>query len=163
MNIIRAIAAGALKRLEHFTRRRFSQRAVNIGRAEVLCVFGCGVTGAASEDQQIRERVSAQAVRAVQTRCRFSGSEQPGHICLRGFRLNPNTAHHVMARGSDFHRPFGNIHVGELAKLVIHARQFLFHVFRRLVRDVQIGAAVLGAAPFFRLGIDRARHYVARR
>ena len=62
----------------------------------------------------------------------------------------------------NFHRSFGDIHIREFAKLVIHARQFLLHVFSRLVRDVEIRAAVFGPAPFLRFGVDSSRYYVAR-
>ena len=65
-----------------------------------------------------------------------------------------------MAGWPNLHRPFCDINVGQLPKLVIHAGQFLLHVISRLVRNVEIGAAMFGAATFLRFGVDGARHYV---
>ena len=66
-----------------------------------------------------------------------------------------------MAGRADFHGPFGDVHVGQLEKLVIHAGQLALHVFGGLVRDVEERAAVLGAAALAHFGVDGAGNHVA--
>src|ERR1043166_358771 len=68
-----------------------------------------------------------------------------------------------MTRRTNLHRAFGNVYVGQFAELVVHARQFFLHIFSRLVRDIEIGATMFGAATFFHLGVDRARNHIAGR
>ena len=59
-----------------------------------------------------------------------------------------NAAHDVMRSRPNFHRLLGDIDIGELFELVIHARQFLFDVLGRVrdffldPRDVEKDAAV---------------------
>src|SRR5437868_1296624 len=66
-----------------------------------------------------------------------------------------------MASGSDFHRTFGDIHVGQFQELVIHAGQLLLYVFRRLLGDIQERAAMFRAAALTYFGVDGTRHNVA--
>src|SRR5207302_5982055 len=67
-----------------------------------------------------------------------------------------------MAGGTDFHGTFGDVNVGEFLELVIHAGKFFLHVLGGLVGDVEIGAAVFGAAAFFDFGVDGAGNDIAR-
>src|SRR5437763_17176716 len=66
-----------------------------------------------------------------------------------------------MARGADFHWTFGDIHVSQFLKLVVHTGQLLLHVFSGLVGYIQIRAAMLTAAPFADVRIDGASNNVA--
>ena len=98
----------------------------------------------------------------MKSRSGLARSKQTRNRGLGGLSLNANAAHHVMAGWSNFHRPLGDVHVGQFTKLVIHAWQFFLNIIRRLVRDVEVGATVFCAAAFLRFGVDRARHHVAR-
>src|SRR5438445_1465330 len=121
-----------------------------------------GESGAPAEDQQIGERVAPKAIRTVQTGGGFAGGKKTWNGGLGGFGIHANAAHHVVAGGADFHRSFGDVHVGQFLELVIHAGELLLHVFSGLVRDVEISAAVFGAAAFFDFGVDGARNDVTR-
>src|SRR6266568_4707599 len=121
-----------------------------------------GVSGAPAEDQQIGERVAAKAIRTVQTGGGFAGGKKTWNGGLGGFGIHANAAHHIVAGRPDFHRAFGDVHVGQFLELVIHAGEFLLHVFSGLVRDVEISAAVFGAAAFFDFSVDGTRNDVAR-
>src|SRR5262245_5903369 len=92
----------------------------------------------------------------------FAGREQARNCCLCGLRFHTNATHHVVASWTDLHWSLRNVNVSEFAKLVIHAWQFSFHIVSRLVRNVQISAAVFSAASFAHLRVDCARHDVAR-
>ena len=81
---------------------------------------------------------------------------------MRRFPLDPNAPHHVMASRSDLHRSLGDIHIGQLLELVVHAGQLLFHIIGRLLRDVEKCAAVFGAAAFAHFRVNGTRHYIAR-
>src|SRR6185437_13965486 len=86
----------------------------------------------------------------------------PGDRCLRGFGVHANATHHVVASRADFHGSTGDIDIGEFLELVIHAGELAFHVFGGFVRNIEIGAAVFGAAAFADFGVDRAGDDVAR-
>ena len=60
----------------------------------------------------------------------FASSEQPEHTGHLRFRVHPHTAHNIMGGGPDLHRLLGNVKIGELHKLMIHARQLLFDMLR---------------------------------
>src|SRR5882724_9642300 len=122
---------------------------------------GGGEPGATAKDQEIGERVAAESIRAVKTGGSFTSGEKAGHCRLSSFSIDADATHHVMAGGADFHRAFGDVHVGEFLELVIHAGEFFLHVFGRLVGDVEIGAAVFGAAAFLDFAVDGARDDVA--
>src|SRR5262252_1783197 len=64
----------------------------------------------------------------------FTCSEQSGYAGHLSFGVHPYAAHDVMRRRSDFHRLLSDVKVGELHKLMIHARQLPLNMFRR-VRD----------------------------
>src|SRR5438128_1406934 len=122
-----------------------------------------GESGAPAEDQQIGERVAPKAIRTVQTGGGFASGKKTWNGGLGGFGIHANATHHVVAGGADFHRAFRDVHVGQFLELVIHAGEFLLHVFSGLMRDVEISAAMFGAAAFFDFGVDGARNDIARR
>ena len=79
-----------------------------------------------------------------------------------------NSTHGVVRRRSDFHRLLGNVDVGQLLELVIHARQFTLNVFGRVrklffdPRDIEIHTAVRSPPALLDLAHDAARDVVAR-
>src|SRR5678809_766583 len=77
-------------------------------------------------------------------------------------RFHADAAHHVVHGGSDLHGLFGDVDVRQLLELVVHAGELLLDVLRVLVADVEPHAAVLGAAAFLDLGVDRLRDQVAK-
>src|ERR1700732_4241064 len=66
-----------------------------------------------------------------------------------------------MAGWSDLHGALGDVHIRKFLKLVIHTGQLFLYIVGGLWRDVEISAAVFGAAALADLGIDGARHHVA--
>jgi hypothetical protein len=74
----------------------------------------------------------------------------------------------VVRRRADFHRLLRDVEVGELLELVIHARQLLFDVLRRIrdffldPGDVEEHSAVRAAAAGLHLAVDAARNVIAR-
>src|SRR6266567_3004477 len=68
-----------------------------------------------------------------------------------------------MASRADFHWPCRDIHVGQLAELVIHAWQLALYIFRGFMRDVEECAAVFGSSSFADFGIDGTSDHVAGR
>src|SRR5690349_16687045 len=72
-----------------------------------------------------------------------------------------------MRRRPDFHRLFGDIDIGQLFELVIHARQFLFDVLGRVrnlfldPRDVEEDAAVRTSSALLDLAYDATRNVIA--
>ena len=54
------------------------------------------ITGAPPEDEDVAERVAAEAVGAVQTARNLAGRVQPGHRRRRGLGLDAHTAHRVV-------------------------------------------------------------------
>src|SRR5206468_5215113 len=85
----------------------------------------------------------------------FSGGEQTRERALSGLGVDADATHHIVARWTNFHGPFGDVHVREFEELMVHAGQFALHVFGGFVRDVQVSATMLGAATFPHLRIDR--------
>jgi hypothetical protein len=56
--------------------------------------------GAPSEYHQVRERIAAQPVGAVQSRRRFSRGKQPRHAGHLRIAIHADAAHHVMRGGA---------------------------------------------------------------
>ena len=98
----------------------------------------------------------------MQARSNFAGRVKPWHCRRGGFRIDPDASHHIVACGSYFHGPLGDIHIGQFEELVIHAGELLLYVFRGLMGDIQEGTAVLGAASFAYFGIYGPRDNVTR-
>ena len=69
---------------------------------------------------------------------------------------------------ADFHGLLGDVDVGELLELVIHAGQLFLDVLGRIGKlfldpgDVEKHAAVRAAAPFLHFAVDAAGHVIAR-
>src|SRR6266704_2937558 len=163
MHGVRAFGAGIGEWREQFLFGLFDLCIVEGWSGDALGMVSGGVSGAAAEDKQIGERVAAKAIRPVQTGGGFAGGKKTRNGGLGGFGIHANAAHHVVAGGADFHRAFGDVHVGQFLELVIHAGELLLHVFSGLVRDIEISAAVFGAAAFLDFRVDGARNDVARR
>src|SRR5215475_12985250 len=70
---------GALEWLKRSAACRFDLLIVDFSLALLLCELGSVCTGSFSEYQQVRERVPAQPVRAVQPRPALAGCEKSGH------------------------------------------------------------------------------------
>src|SRR5713101_367203 len=91
----------------------------------------------------------------------FARGEKARNGRFGGFGIDADATHHIVTGWADFHRAFGDIHVGEFLELVIHAGEFFLHVLGRLLRDIEIRAAVFGAAAFLDFGVDGACDDVA--
>ena len=104
----------------------------------------------------------------MQARGGFSRGKQPGHIRHLRIAIHADAAHHVMRGGPDFHRLLGNVNIGQLLELVVHAGQFALNVrggFRDVLPDpgdVEIDAAVRASAAALDFAIDATRHMIAR-
>src|SRR5947199_4872014 len=64
----------------------------------------------------------------------FTSSEQAGNSRHLSLRMNTDAAHDVVHCRSNLHRSCGDVDIGELLELMVHARQLLLDVFRS-VRD----------------------------
>src|SRR5262249_4088014 len=84
------------------------------------------------ENQEIRQRITAETICSVKSSATFTGSKEAGHSGHLGLRMNSNTAHDVVHRRPNFHRGCRDVDIGKLLELVIHARQLLLYVFRRV-------------------------------
>ena len=73
-----------------------------------------------------------------------------------------------MGRRTDFHRLFGDIDVGQLLELVIHARQFLFDIVSRVRNffldpgDIEKNAAMRTPPALFDFTYDATRNVITR-
>ena len=161
---VRVLGALALEVAEHVGGDRVGLGLVDLRlRGDALRVLGSAQARAPPEDEQVGERVAAQAVRAVHAARALARGEQAGHGGSAGVGVDAHAAHHVVRRRADFHRDGRDVDVGQRLELVVHARQRLADVLGRPARgDVQEDAAVLGAAAGLHLGVDRAGHLVAR-
>src|SRR5262245_24361636 len=134
----------------------------------LLGVFRGVLTGAFAEDEQIGERVAAEAIGAVDARGAFAGGEQAGDPRHLRIAIHADTAHHVVCRRAHLHRLGGDVDVAQLFELVIHAGQFLLDVLRSVGQllldpgDVEVDAAVGAAASLFDFADDAAGDVVAR-
>src|SRR5687767_1694304 len=67
-----------------------------------------------------------------------------------------------MARRTDLHRFFGDVDVGQLFELVVHAGEFLLDFFGRAARrDIEEDAAMWRAAPLADFAADGTGDHVA--
>src|SRR5882672_12755158 len=98
---------------------------------------------AAPKHQKVGERIATEAISAMKAGSRFARSEKSRHGGFGGFRMHADSTHHVMARRAHFHRALGDVHVSKFLELVIHAGKLLLYVLGRLVRNVEIRAAML--------------------
>src|SRR5579872_5510307 len=163
VNLIWVLACRPFKRRQHRAFRRLHLGLIQRRRWSLLRMLGRSQTRAPAENQQIRQRISSQPVRAVQSRRSFARRKQPRHRRLARLGLHANSAHHVVARRPHFHRRLCNVHIRQFLELVIHARQLSLHVLGRLVRNIQKRSAVRRSASFLHFGVNRPRHHVTRR
>src|SRR6185437_14506323 len=125
------------------------------------------LAGALAEDQQIGERVAAEAVGAMQAGGAFAGGEEAGEGGHLGVAIHLDAAHEVVRGGADLHRLLGDVEIGQLLELVVHAGQLLLDVLggvRDLLLDpgdVEEDAAVRAAAAGAHLAPDAAGDVVA--
>ncbi len=94
-------------------------------RAGPLGVLGRVLPGPLAEDQQVRQGVAAQAVRAVHAAGDLARGEQSGHTGGRGVGVDLDAAHDVVAGRPHLHRLGRDVDVGEFLELVVHRRQLL--------------------------------------
>src|SRR5580765_7867226 len=93
----------------------------------------------------------------MQTSRTLSRCKQTWYVRHLGVSVHLATPHHVMGRGTDFHRLLSNVNVGKLRELVVHAGQLLLYMLvsgRNSLLDpryVQVHAAVRTAPPFSNL------------
>ncbi len=128
---------------------------------QLLHIGGRAEPGAASEHQQIRERVAAQAVGPVQTARAFAGREQAGHGGRLGVRIDLDATHDVVTGRADLHGFLRNVHIRQLLELVVHGRQPLDDLIGGQARgDIQVHAAVRRPAPGLHFLIDGAGDFV---
>src|SRR5258708_24137125 len=76
MDLVRTFTVLALEGSQHLSRAFFDLPGIYGRSLDGLCVFGGGQAGAAAEDEQIRKRIAAQAVRAMKSACSFAWSKQ---------------------------------------------------------------------------------------
>jgi len=62
------------------------------------------LAGSASKDQQIAQRVAAEAVGAVHAAADFAGGVETGHRRLLRLGVHLHAAHDVVGRRTDLHR-----------------------------------------------------------
>src|SRR6185437_13941079 len=124
--------------------------------------------GAFAEYQKIGERIAAQPVGAMQAGGAFSGCEQSRHIGHLRVSVNSDAAHHVVSRRTYFHRLLGDVNIGKLLELVIHARQLLLYMFRSIreflfdPRNIQEDSTVRTSSFFAYFAPDAAGYVVTR-
>ncbi len=103
----------------------------------------------------------------MQTCRTFSRGKQPGYVRHLGIGIHPDSAHHIVGRGPNFHGLPGDIDIGQLLELVIHAGQLLFDMFggiRNLLfdpGDVEEHAPVRASTSFPYFTSNAAGHVVA--
>src|SRR5439155_23131196 len=113
-----------------------------------------------SEDEQVRQRITAETIGSMKPGATLAGSKQAGHSGHLGLRMNTNAAHDVVHRGSNFHRSCRDVDIAELLELVIHARQLFLDVFRRIrdfffdPGDIEKHTAMRTSAAFLDLAHD---------
>jgi hypothetical protein len=119
--------------------------------------------GAAAEDEQIAERVSAETVGAVEAAGHLARGEEAGHGGGLRLGIHADAPHHVVRGRADLHRRLGDVHVRQLHELLVHAGELPPDLLGLAARgEVEEGAAVRAPASLAHLLRDRARDHVAR-
>ena len=95
---------------------------VDLAVAVLARKIGGVVTGALAEDQQVGERVAAQAIGAVKAGGALAGGEQTRYRRHLALGVDPDAAHHVVGSGAHLHRLRGDVDSRQLLELVVHAR-----------------------------------------
>ena len=117
----------------------------------------------APEDQQFDQRVSAQAVRAMQAAGSLADGVEPLDIGAVVLRANPDPAHRVVRGRCDLDRFLRDVQHLQFQHCLVDARQPVHDGFARQVGDIQPNTAVRGAAPFLDLGVGGQSHAVPGR
>src|SRR5712691_1740055 len=126
------------------------------------------LAGALSKDDDVRERVAAEAICSVDAGRALARGKQARHVRHLRVPVDPHAAHDVMGCRTDLHRLRGDVEVSKLLELVVHARQLLLDVLgpvrnpRLDPGDVEEHAAVRAAPAGFDLPHDAAAHVVTR-
>ena len=94
------------------------------------------------EHKQVRQRVAAQAVRAVHPTRDLARGEQTGNGRCAALGLDADTAHGVVGRRAHLHGAARDVDVGKLLELLVHRRQLASDVVRWEVADVEEDATV---------------------
>ena len=98
-----------------------SSSSTGVGRARSL---GRGLAGAPAEDEQVGQRVAAEAVGAVQAgRAPRRRRRAPASVVCADVGVDADAAHDVVHRRPDLHRPGRDVDVGQLLELVVHRGQ----------------------------------------
>src|SRR5436309_15276733 len=98
----------------------------------------------------------------------FTSSEQAGNSRHLSLRMNTDAAHDVVHRRSNLHRSCGDVDIGELLELMVHARQLLLDVFRSVrdfffdPGDVEENTAVRTSSAFLYLAQDASYDMISR-
>src|SRR4030095_16514971 len=104
----------------------------------------------------------------MQTSSAFTSSKEPGNCRHLGISIHVNAAHHVVSGGSYFHWLGGNIYVGQLFKLMIHAGQFFLDMLSSIRHfifypgDVKEHSVVRTSLSFFYLPHDTSCYMISR-
>ena len=162
MNGVRVLLAAVGEGLQHQRREAVHLRRIRRrrGRRAERVVRGRAPRDA-SEHQQVGQGVAAQPVGAVQPSRHLARGVESFHRGGGGIGVHPDATHDVVAGGSHLHGFLGDVHVRQLLELVVHGRQPPHDVLRvTAVGDVQVHAAVLGAAAGLDLGVDGPGHLV---
>ena len=132
-----------------------------------LCELRRELAGMLSEDEDVRERVTAEAIRPVDAGRALARGKQAGHRRHLRVAVDPHPAHDVVGCRTDLHGLLGDVEVGKLLELVVHAGQLFLDVLgpvrdpRLDPGDVEEHAAVRTAPAGFDLPHDAAAHVVA--
>ena len=163
LNLIGSLAAVASQGRQGVLDRGFDLTGIDLARRPVIRREAHGVlAGAFAKDHQIRERIPAQAIGAVQPSGAFPGGEQSGHVRHLRVGVDADAAHDVVGRRADFHRFLGDVQIGQLLELVVHARELLLDVLpgvRDMLLDpgdIEKDAAMRAAAAFLDFPHDAA-------
>ena len=107
LNLVWVLAGrAAIERTEGRCCRGLNLRLVDRYGTVALGKF-CGKASCPpSEYDQIRKRISAQPICAVQSCRHFSRGEKPGNRGHLRIAIDADSTHHVMSRGTDLHRLF---------------------------------------------------------
>ena len=158
---------GPLERRQRHPLGGVDRRRVDVGGAALARELGGVLTGPLAEHQQVRQRVSAQAIGAVQASGALARREEAGDRRHLRVAVDADAAHRVVGGRADLHRHAGDVDVRQLLELVVHAGELLLDVLGPLGEalldpgDVEEDAAVRAAAPLAHLFHDLARHVVA--
>ena len=106
-------------------------------------VVGGALARETAEHDEIGERIAAETVRAVHAGAALARSKQAGNARHLRVGFHADAAHEVVERRPDFHRLLGDVDLGELLELVIHAGEASLDEVRRTARsDVEERAAM---------------------